>query len=502
MSVDSRTATEISPKTMNAGADHPVNVAHREWVKQKGRKGFNAEEFDSDHRSSLFEFVVAQMDVSYCQDIHSFTPTTCSCLPDMVTSLSDKEVYDVAQALLVFAKQTKTEQQIRVMDWIAHDHAIESFFKGGTHRAIKQKRCVLPGTYNEMICKHRLAALVGYGKKKWLKCQALMKANKAPVHGLSGKESSKRHAQVYKRILDWFFEGIIKLATPRATRIVKSVVAGAVDTSEEPTTIIELRDKDQDLLELPSSMTKRGVYARFLKDQVGIVQVLDAQGRVAGVRGDEESDNVPEHYPSWRTFCRHWEKYHPNLVVAKPREDICEDCWRYANAFRFKSKQMDENADRNADEMDEEELFNHQTEEQENNERVIKEAGAHVEQAEIQRAFFNEKEEAAKESRFKQRSEKTVTWVVDFAQNMSWVTTEPEALSRVGLPDIKHVELFDKWRPLVPKTHWKDFIYFSEEPSAAKRKQVKDERASSKKARANRQRTENRTTTQQSAQSN
>ena len=329
-----------------------------------------------------------------------------------------------------------------------------------------------------------------------------MKANKAPVHGLSGKESSKRHAQVYKRILDWFFEGIIKLATPRATRIVKSVVAGAVDTSEEPTTIIELRDKDQDLLELPSSMTKRGVYARFLKDQVGIVQVLDAQGRVAGVRGDEESDNVPEHYPSWRTFCRHWEKYHPNLVVAKPREDICEDCWRYANAFRFKSKQMDENADRNADEMDEEELFNHQTEEQENNERVIKEAGAHVEQAEIQRAFFNEKEEAAKESRFKQRSEKTVTWVVDFAQNMSWVTTEPEALSRVGLPDIKHVELFDKWRPLVPKTHWKDFIYFSEEPSAAKRKQVKDERASSKKARANRQRTENRTTTQQSAQSN
>ena len=61
----------------------------------------------------------------------------------MVISLSDKEIRDVAHALLLFAKQTKDEQQMRVMDWIAHDMALEKFFLGSTHRQVKQKRCVL-----------------------------------------------------------------------------------------------------------------------------------------------------------------------------------------------------------------------------------------------------------------------------------------------------------------------------------------------------------------------
>ena len=98
----------------------------------------------------------------------------------MVGSLSDDEVKDVAGALLRFAKQLKEDQQIRVMDWIAHDDALEKGLSGG-HRYIKQKRSVLPGTRNEMICKHRLSALIGYGKKKWIACSKMLTNGQDPL---------------------------------------------------------------------------------------------------------------------------------------------------------------------------------------------------------------------------------------------------------------------------------------------------------------------------------
>ena len=87
-----------------------------------------------------------------------------------------------------------------------------------------------------------------------------------------------------------------------------------------------------------------------------------------------------------------------------------------------------------------------------------------------------------------------------YRENLSWVTTDPNPLDAVGLADIKHVELYDKWRPLVPEPYWNEFVYFKEEPSNAKRQRVSQEKSQSKKARANRQRTETPSTTQQPLQ--
>ena len=80
---------------------------------------------------------------------------------------------------------------------------------------------------------------------------------------------------------------------------------------------------------------------------------------------------------------------------------------------------------------------------------------------------------------------------------------QPDRIDRVGLPNIKHVELYDKWRPLVPQNYWKDFVYFNEGPSAEKRKQVREEQQKSKRARRERQgdSTENTVTAQQQDQS-
>ena len=93
------------------------------------------------------------------------------------------------------------------------------------------------------------------------------------------------------------------------------------------------REDDEDVLELPSSMTKRGLYKRFLKERIGIIQVLEAKCRVVGVRMEDSDTEVPDLYPSWRSFNRHWVKHWSKLIIAKPREDVCDDCWRYANEF-------------------------------------------------------------------------------------------------------------------------------------------------------------------------
>ena len=87
-------------------------------------------------------------------------------------------------------------------------------------------------------------------------------------------------------------------------------------------------------------------------------------------------------------------------------------------------------------------------------------------------------------------------------QDLSWVNEIPTPIENVGLPDIKHVELYDKWRPLIPEAHWTELIYFNKEPTQEQRKRVRGERGSSKQARRKRQCTDqSATTAQQPAQS-
>ena len=63
------------------------------------------------------------------------------------------------------------------------------------------------------------------------------------------------------------------------------------------------------------------------------------------------------------------------------------------------------------------------------------------------------------------------------AENFDWIWSTPDCLSELGLADIKHVELHDKWKPLIPQQYWKDFRYYREEPTQAKRKAVHKEKA-------------------------
>ena len=83
-----------------------------------------------------------------------------------------------------------------------------------------------------------------------------------------------------------------------------------------------LRDGEDAVLELPSSWSKRTIYKRFCDERGWEVQTT--------ARGTTETKPKPqeENKPicHWRSFQRFWQKEYPLLRLPKPAADICTDC--------------------------------------------------------------------------------------------------------------------------------------------------------------------------------
>ena len=60
---------------------------------------------------------------------------------------------------------------------------------------------------------------------------------------------------------------------------------------------------------------------------------------------------------------------------------------------------------------------------------------------------------------------------------------ELEPCGKVGMKDIKWVELFDKWRPLIPDEFRAKWKYYAEDPGTERRDKVKNNKKKSKEQR-------------------
>ena len=102
---------------------------------------------------------------------------------------------------------------------------------------------------------------------------------------------------------------------------------------------------------------------------------------------------------SFSTFLRFWNTNYPKLILLKPREDICSDCYKLSNAFcSLKS-------------------YSHgaQPETAEIRENIIVNAKSHCERAKKQRTYFNQATLYAR-----QHPTDTVDCLVmDYAQNLA-----------------------------------------------------------------------------------
>jgi hypothetical protein len=142
---------------------------------------------------------------------------------------------------------------------------------------------------------------------------------------------------------------------------------------------------------------------------------VDTSGGIGKMKMIEIAEQEQECVPSWFTFLYFWNVNYPKIVVPNARQDICGNCWMFANTFRKlnRTQLMDDSL--------EEEFPDFVQDEYEEREAAINKAKAHVERADAQREGFNAYSAQAKHDYLteKPKSECRYTLVVDYAQNLS-----------------------------------------------------------------------------------
>ncbi len=136
-----------------------------------------------------------------------------------------------------------------------------------------------------------------------------------------------------------------------------------------------------------------------------------------------------------------WKRDYKNLKVSRPAEDICKDCYVFANCHRHLAHHgvrgedvSDSNDDSSSNDNEDAEVAEHQTtvnlskadaasnEVQEERELMLMQAAKHIEMARAQRALYQAKVADAvadaTAGKDHNHTERRYTFVVDYGQNM------------------------------------------------------------------------------------
>jgi hypothetical protein len=179
---------------------------------------------------------------------------------------------------------------------------------------------------------------------------------------------------------------------------------------------------EKEVKELPTCETKRQLYARLAR-QCGYSLKINAIGQRIGkdpLPGMEEKDC--KSLPSWAAFLNFWSQNSSHIVIQKPSEDICGDCFTFANRHKHYIQLQDNRKRRKLNDDIEEEEHTEQQNRMIESERLIEEAAKHVMMAKKQRELFNYKKQRAIADAISippsPKEYRVMTWVADYAQNM------------------------------------------------------------------------------------
>jgi hypothetical protein len=392
--------------TTTAPSFTTVPVIHSKWQKKSLKSAFDAEEAAAELRLFLTQLI----NKPFCLELNSQSMTRCTCLSGLRhNGNADVDMSPTVDYLISFACRSRDDQQRIVMEWIKYSKLI------GNGRPLEEKfHCfLLPGsTESYMLCKNALAQMIGLGRRKWETINNMVSNNTMPTHGLKGRPSNNTNPELYQD-LGLFFDQLKEHAAPRATRFIRQ------QTGE-----LDIRDDDVDLLELPTSMTKRSIFRRYVEDRGWMIKV-DAKSRVVSkdpVEGEDQYKIL-----SWASFLEYWSSEFPKLVIQKASEDICGESYVYANRFKYASelatrRHLTEVANGlvNHESSGSESDQSSQNERQEERDDIILKAAKHVAMAREQRQLVNRKVAESKQdvTDNRPRSERRITLICDFAQNL------------------------------------------------------------------------------------
>ncbi|CAB9529627.1 unknown protein [Seminavis robusta] len=238
----------------------------------KGRKDLE-EEDENEVLDAFKEYVEKALAQPFCYDVttNPGRKSKCSCLNELRPELDSDDLDECVKGMLLFCKYGFAERNRILKEWIRSAMGAAYILLG--HRRKDQHRVHLPpGSTNRFICKNALAQILGIGRSQWSADVKFAKDNKDPVHGLKGKPSN-RMCQETQDVLHEFFNTMKELAMPRATKVVRQQICEGI------TTTIELVNDDLEMVELPSCMTKRGLYNRFV-GELGWTIKWDTKARI------------------------------------------------------------------------------------------------------------------------------------------------------------------------------------------------------------------------------
>jgi hypothetical protein len=259
-----------------------------------------------------------------------------------------------------------------------------------------------------------------------------------PNHKSTGKvnyHAVEKNECKYRPLKD-HFEYLQNLGEVRATRVVTTLVDGMGGHVN--------RDDNIDVTYLPISMGYRSCYKRYMKALGYDIRTTGTGGLV--VTAEEGKEANPGEYVSFPTYYNMWKRDFKNLKVSRPAEDICKDCYVFANRHRHLAhhsarqrvgedvSDSDDDSSRDDSSRDDNdaEVAERRTtvdlssadaasnEEQEERELMLMQAAKHVEMARAQRALYQAKvaDAIADATAGKDHAERRYTFVVDYGQNM------------------------------------------------------------------------------------
>eukprot|EP00978_Attheya_sp_CCMP212_P039671 scaffold208562_cov36-Attheya_sp.AAC.1 len=273
------------------------------------------------------------------QGLHCFNTKKglmgCNCL-STIGSLDQ-----MAGFMIHHLKLTKQIQNIRIIEWLRSEKALKESRKRDDGKKKNNLRrtffqCGVEDTNGQplFLCRNAVMEIFNIGFYRLSTLTKYMNLPELPKHGLCGKQAVWMKSEKRKsceNALNTFFEELSSQAETHATRVVRE------------RTKATLRDCNVDLVELPSSMTKRNLYEQFCYGR-GYKMQVTATGSYgplneANVREvDPEDDSWPEgSVPlpicSYGYFWSYWKRNFPNLAIRPPSRDTCDECFGYSNAL-------------------------------------------------------------------------------------------------------------------------------------------------------------------------
>ena len=436
---DSTVVNEVTAAPEGAGppyilmANNPVAILHSKFNNSSAKE---KKIFDfKPHRWAISWFLDYLFHEDRCINMYNpKRPLQCTCFQSLV--LPDSEKNKVLEYLLDFAQLKRKEQEKIVFEWVKYAFAqiaAGTTLPGTTYKESKARRYLLPGSMF-MVCANTCQRMIGWGNRAWQRLQKAGADNQLPVHGLEGKPSNNQISFDARNNMKYFFETMKTHAAPSATRQVRIIAARGNPEK------IELRDKDEDVIELPPYYNKNNMFKRFCFD-CGWTPVFDNLHRLVDMKAlHPEERNELKDMPSYPTFLNYWKTNYPKMVTQRPREDVCEECYSFANHYKSiqarkkrkeeRQEEMERAARRErvvladgedllcqpvAEEDEEEETQQTFTLEQE--EDLVLTVAKHVEQQKKQRELVIRKRLEARQDKHKPNHDRSFTFVADYSQN-------------------------------------------------------------------------------------